>query len=73
MAIFQEEIFGLLGVIVKLKTEVEAIDTANGTTYDLTAHIFSQDISLAIRAAHAMEVGNAFVRAVVMSGRVLMC
>ena len=61
MVIYQEEIFGPVGVILKFKTEEEAIEIANDSTYGLTAHIFSQDISRAIRVAHAMESGNAFV------------
>ena len=61
MSIYTEEIFGPVGVIVKFKTEDEAISMANNSNYGLSSHIYSQDISRAIRVAHAMEAGNAFV------------
>ena len=56
-----DEIFGPVLAVAKFSTEEEAIEIANDSTYGLTAHIFSQDISRAIRVAHAMESGNAFV------------
>lgn len=77
MKIFQEEIFGPVGVVTKFKTEegvfillctvwpynfVEVIEAANNTTYGLGCHIFSQNISRALRVAHSLEAGSAWVR-----------
>ncbi|KAG6867640.1 hypothetical protein C0993_000192, partial [Termitomyces sp. T159_Od127] len=61
MKIVREEIFGPVGVVVKFKTEDEVIEAANNTTYGLACHIFSQNISRALRVAHSLEAGNAWV------------
>ncbi|KAG6811501.1 hypothetical protein H0H92_007149 [Tricholoma furcatifolium] len=61
MKIVQEEIFGPVGVVIKFKTEEEVIEAANNTTYGLACHIFSENISRALRVAHALEAGSAWV------------
>uniref|UniRef100_A0A8H7XWH1 Aldehyde dehydrogenase domain-containing protein n=1 Tax=Psilocybe cubensis TaxID=181762 RepID=A0A8H7XWH1_PSICU len=61
MKIVREEIFGPVAVIIKFKTEEEAIEIANDTVYGLGCHVFSQNISRAIRVAHALEAGSAWV------------
>jgi aldehyde dehydrogenase (NAD+) len=58
MKIVKEEIFGPVGVIIKFKTEEEAIELANNTVYGLAAHIFTENTSRAIRVAHAVEAGS---------------
>ncbi|KAG6901632.1 hypothetical protein C0995_009800 [Termitomyces sp. Mi166 len=60
MKIVQEEIFGPVGVVAKFKTEEEVIEAANSTTYGLACHIFSQNISRALRVAHSLEAGSAW-------------
>ncbi|KAK7013966.1 aldehyde dehydrogenase [Favolaschia claudopus] len=61
MKIVKEEIFGPVAVIMKFKTEEEVIEAANATEYGLSACVFSDNISRAIRVAHAVESGSAFV------------
>lgn len=61
MKIVQEEIFGPVGVLIKFKDEAEVIEMANNTTYGLACHVFSQNINRAIRVAHALEAGSAWV------------
>jgi aldehyde dehydrogenase (NAD+) len=61
MKIVREEIFGPVCVVVKFKTEEEVIELANDSTYGLSSQIFSQDISRALRVAHALEAGQALV------------
>ncbi|KAI0812785.1 aldehyde dehydrogenase [Irpex lacteus] len=61
MKIVQEEIFGPVCVVMKFKTEEEAIEHANNTEYGLSCQVFSQDISRALRVAHALEAGQALV------------
>ncbi|KAF8805640.1 aldehyde dehydrogenase [Phlegmacium glaucopus] len=51
MKIVKEEIFGPVAVIVN----------RGDTTYGLAAHIFSDNISRAIRVAHAVEAGSTWV------------
>ncbi|KAF9019855.1 aldehyde dehydrogenase [Hymenopellis radicata] len=61
MRIAREEIFGPVACIIKFKTEEEAIGIANDTDYGLAAGIFTQNNARAIRMAHALEAGMAFV------------
>ncbi|KAJ7277283.1 aldehyde dehydrogenase [Mycena rebaudengoi] len=61
MKIVQEEIFGPVAAILKFKTEEEAIEAANATSYGLSCCVFSENISRAIRVAHALENGSAFI------------
>ncbi|KAG5337186.1 hypothetical protein C0989_010342, partial [Termitomyces sp. Mn162] len=61
MKIVKEEIFGPVGVVFKFKTEEEVIEAANNTTYGLACNVFSQNISRALRVAHSLEAGSAWV------------
>jgi aldehyde dehydrogenase (NAD+) len=61
MKITQEEIFGPVATLIKFKTEEEVTEMANNTTYGLACHIFTQNVSRAIRMAHALEAGSAWV------------
>jgi len=61
MKITQEEIFGPVCTLIKFKTEEEAIEMANNTSYGLACHIFTTNVSRAIRVAHALEAGSAWV------------
>ena len=62
MKIVKEEIFGPVAAIIKFKDEAEVVEMANNTTYGLAAHIFTQNVNRAIRMAHAVEAGSAWVR-----------
>ena len=59
--IAREEIFGPVGVIMKFRTEAEVIKLANDSEYGLSSNIYTQNIDRAIRVAHSLEAGNAFV------------
>ncbi|KII83929.1 hypothetical protein PLICRDRAFT_46703 [Plicaturopsis crispa FD-325 SS-3] len=61
MKIVREEIFGPVAVVSKFKTEEEAIELANDSNYGLASSIFSTNINTAIRVAHAIEAGTAWV------------
>ncbi|KAI0695528.1 aldehyde dehydrogenase [Cytidiella melzeri] len=61
MKIVQEEIFGPVGVVVKFKDEQEVIELANDTVYGLSSSIFTRDISRALRVAHSLEAGQAYI------------
>ena len=62
MQIAREEIFGPVAVLVKFKTEEEAIALANDTAYGLSSNVFTQNVGRALRVAHALEAGSAYVR-----------
>ncbi|KAJ8483087.1 hypothetical protein ONZ45_g14722 [Pleurotus djamor] len=61
MKIVQEEIFGPVAAIIKFKTEDEVIEMANDTVYGLACAVFTENGSRAIRVAHALEAGTAWV------------
>ncbi|RDW87299.1 ALDH-like protein [Coleophoma crateriformis] len=61
MKIYQEEVFGPFVVIASFKTEEEALEMANDTTYGLGSAIFTQDITRAHRVAKRIEAGMVWI------------
>jgi len=61
MQIVREEIFGPVAAVMKFETEEEVIERANDTSYGLGCNVFSENSSRAIRVAHAIEAGTAWV------------
>lgn len=61
MKIYREEVFGPFVVIGSFKTEDEAIERANDTTYGLGAAVFTQNISRAHRVARRIEAGMVWI------------
>lgn len=61
MRIAQEEIFGPVGVVIKFKTEEEAIAIANDSMYGLAGSVWTQDINKALRVAGQVESGRVWI------------
>jgi aldehyde dehydrogenase (NAD+) len=61
MKIYREEVFGPFVVISSFKTEEEAIDRANDTTYGLGSAVFTKDITKAHRVARKIEAGMVWI------------
>ncbi len=61
MRIAQEEIFGPVGVVIKFKTEEEAIAIANDSKYGLAGAVWTQDINKALRVAQSVESGRVWI------------
>ncbi|KAI7759224.1 hypothetical protein LZL87_008601 [Fusarium oxysporum] len=61
MRVFREEIFGPVVVISTFKTEEEAIELANDTTYGLGAAAFTTNLEKAHRVAAAIEAGMVWI------------
>ncbi|KAI7523219.1 retinal dehydrogenase 2, partial [Hortaea werneckii] len=55
MRVFREEVFGPFVVIASFKTEEEALEKANDTTYGLGSAVFTKDIVKAHRIARKIE------------------
>ncbi|NOX72319.1 MAG: 5-carboxymethyl-2-hydroxymuconate semialdehyde dehydrogenase [Alphaproteobacteria bacterium] len=61
MRISQEEIFGPVLTVLQFRDEAEAIKIANGTEYGLTAYLWTNDISRAMRVTEQLEAGMMWV------------
>lgn len=61
MRIAQEEIFGPVLTVLSFKDEAEAIKIANGTEYGLTAYLWTNDLSRAMRVTDQLEAGMMWV------------
>ena len=61
MKIYREEVFGPFVVISSFKTEEEAVERANDTTYGLGSAVFTQDLTKAHRVARAVEAGMVWI------------
>jgi aldehyde dehydrogenase (NAD+) len=61
MRIFKEEVFGPFVVIASFKTEEEALEIANDSTYGLGSAIFTTDITRAHRVAKRLEAGMVWI------------
>jgi acyl-CoA reductase-like NAD-dependent aldehyde dehydrogenase len=61
MRIAQEEIFGPVLSVIEYSDEDEALAIANGTSYGLTASVWTGDIKRAVRIAKRVEAGHVYI------------
>jgi len=61
MRVAQEEIFGPVLTVVPFENEEHAIEIANGTEYGLTAYVWTQDLTRAMRVTDRLEAGMIWV------------
>jgi acyl-CoA reductase-like NAD-dependent aldehyde dehydrogenase len=64
MRIGREEIFGPVMSIMKFRTEDEAVELANAIDLGLTAAVWTQDISRALRVSQKIDAGYVWVNGV---------
>jgi succinate-semialdehyde dehydrogenase/glutarate-semialdehyde dehydrogenase len=68
MPAFDEEMFGPVAAVIKVKNEDEAIQTANMSPFGLGAAVFTKDISRGEKiASKGLKAGNCFVNTYVRS------
>lgn len=58
---FQEDVFGPLTLVIKVKDEDEAVDIANSSRFGLDASVFSECERRARKVARKLEVGSVFI------------
>lgn len=63
MRIAQEEVFGPILSIIKFRTEEEAVEIANQTSYGLAAGVWTQDLARAIELPRRLRAGTVWVNA----------
>jgi aldehyde dehydrogenase (NAD+) len=61
--IYTDEIFGPVLSIKTFKTEEEALDLANDTTYGLAAAVYASDVTRALRVSSKLEAGSVSINA----------
>jgi aldehyde dehydrogenase (NAD+) len=61
--IAQEEIFGPVTALIKVKSFDEAIEVANNTSYGLSSSIFTKDVNRAFRAMRDLYTGITYINA----------
>jgi len=61
MKIYKEEIFGPCVVVTSFKTEAEAIEMANDTTYGLGSAVFTSNLKVAHRVAAKIDAGMVWI------------
>lgn len=61
MKVFKEEIFGPCVSVISFKTEEEAIELANDTSYGLGAALFTKNLTKAHRVAAEIEAGMVWI------------
>ncbi|WP_022918024.1 aldehyde dehydrogenase family protein [Ruania albidiflava] len=61
MTIAQEEIFGPVLSILTFQTAEEAVSLANGTSYGLSAGVWSSDVDTALSVARDLRAGTVWV------------
>lgn len=61
MKIYREEVFGPFVVIASFKTQEEALEKANDTTYGLGSAVFTQNIQKAHSFARDIEAGMVWI------------
>lgn len=61
MTIAQEEIFGPVLSVIKIKSLDEAITATNNSIYGLSSSIYTQDVNAAFRAMRDIEAGITYI------------
>ncbi|PIE03743.1 MAG: succinate-semialdehyde dehydrogenase [Acidobacteria bacterium] len=67
MPVFKEETFGPVLPLIRFKTEQEAIDLANRSSFGLGGSLWTADTDRGIRLARQMETGAVFINGMTKS------
>lgn len=61
MRIYDEETFGPITIVIRVKNSQEAVDVANDSAYGLSSGVFGRDVNRALAVAMEMEYGSVHV------------
>ena len=63
MRVSQEEIFGPVTALIKVRSLEEALDVNNGVMYGLSSSIYTRDVNRAFKAMERLDTGIVYVNA----------
>ena len=63
MRLAQEEIFGPVLSVIKVRDFAEGIAVLNGTRYGLSSSVYTRDVNLAMKAVETIEAGITYINA----------
>lgn len=67
MRAYEEELFGPVAIVIRVKNDEEAIHVANDSRYGLGASVFTRDVKKGERLARRIQSGSSFVNGLVKS------
>ncbi len=67
MPVFDDETFGPVAALTRVKDAEEAVALTNQSQYGLSSNIWSEDVALARRLARELETGGVFINGVTAS------
>ncbi len=67
MRVYNEEVFGPVASIIRVKSAEEAVAVANSSRFGLGGSVWTKDVSKGEDIARALECGSAFVNSMVKS------
>ena len=67
MPAYDQELFGPVASVIKVKDEAEAIYVANDTEFGLGASLWTNDLDEAKEIANQIETGSVFINGMVKS------
>ncbi|MBI4052125.1 MAG: aldehyde dehydrogenase family protein [Elusimicrobia bacterium] len=68
MRVFQEEIFGPVLSVVRVKSFEEAVNVSNAVRFGLTSAIYTQDLTLGMRYSEEVQAGMVHVNSPTIGG-----
>ena len=67
MRAYDEELFGPVAAIIRVRDEASAVEVANDTRFGLGASVWTEDAARGEAVARRLQCGNAFVNGIVKS------
>jgi len=67
MRAWDEELFGPVAIVIRVKDEAEALAVANGSSFGLGGSVWTRDLKRGEAFARRLECGSAFVNSMVKS------
>ncbi len=67
MRAYEEELFGPVAIVIRVKNDEEAIRVANNNRYGLGASVFTRDVKKGEQLARRIQSGSSFVNGMVKS------